>query len=74
MVAGTILLLCISALVSGSEVAFFSLTPKELSRMRESTASRDKAIFLVDSDPDGDAKPVQMFHNKGNWMNPAMSK
>ena len=45
MAAGTILLLCISALVSGSEVAFFSLTPKELSRMRESTASRDKAII-----------------------------
>ena len=45
MAAGAILLLCISALVSGSEVAFFSLTPKELSRMRESTASRDKAII-----------------------------
>jgi hypothetical protein len=37
-------------------------------------ASRDKAIFLVDSDPEGDAKPVQMFYNKGNWMNPAMSR
>ena len=45
MVAGAILLLCISALVSGSEVAFFSLTPKELSRMRESSHSRDKAII-----------------------------
>ena len=41
---------------------------------RHIVASRDKAIFLVDSDPDGDAKPVQMFHNKGNWMNPAMSR
>ncbi|MBR5877556.1 MAG: gliding motility-associated protein GldE [Alistipes sp.] len=45
MAAGTILLLCISALVSGSEVAFFSLSPKELSRMRESANSRDKAII-----------------------------
>ena len=41
---------------------------------RHIVASRDRAIFLVDSDPDGDAKPVQMFYNKGNWMNPAMSK
>ena len=41
---------------------------------RHIVASRDRAIFLVDSDPDGDSKPVQMFHNKGNWMNPAMSK
>jgi hypothetical protein len=41
---------------------------------RHIVAARDKAIFLVDSDPDGDAKPVQMFHNAGNWMNPAMSK
>jgi hypothetical protein len=28
----------------------------------------------VDSDPDGDSNPVRMFHNSGNWMNPAMSK
>ena len=41
---------------------------------RHIVASRDKAIFLVDSDPEGDVKPVQMFHNKGNWMNPAMSR
>ena len=41
---------------------------------RHIVATRDKSIFLVDSDPDGDAAPVQMFHNAGNWMNPAMSK
>ncbi len=40
---------------------------------RHIVASRDKALFLVDSDPDGD-KPVQLFYNKGNWMNPAFSK
>ena len=41
---------------------------------RHIAATRDKAIFLVDSDPDGDSKPVQVFYNSGNWMNPAMSK
>ena len=41
---------------------------------RHIVAARDKAIFIVDSDPDGDSNPVQMFHNSGNWMNPAMSK
>lgn len=41
---------------------------------RHIVAARDKAIFLVDSDPDGDLSPVQMFHNAGNWMNPAMSR
>ena len=40
---------------------------------RHIVASRDKALFIVDADPDGD-KPVQIFYNKGNWMNPAFSK
>ena len=41
---------------------------------RHIVAARDKAIFLVDSDPEGDVAPVQMFFNSGNWMNPAMSR
>lgn len=40
---------------------------------RHIIAARDNALFLVDCDPDGD-KPVQLFYNKGNWMNPALSK
>lgn len=40
---------------------------------RHIVAARDKALFLVDSDPDAE-KPVQMFFNKGNWMNPAFSR
>ena len=40
---------------------------------RHIIAARDKALFLVDADPDGD-KPVQMFYNAGNWMNPVLSK
>ena len=40
---------------------------------RHIVAARDKALFLVDADPDGD-KPVQLFFNSGNWMNPVLSK
>ena len=40
---------------------------------RHVVASRDKALFLVDTDPDAD-KPTQLFHNQGNWMNPACSR
>ena len=40
---------------------------------RHVVASRDKAIFLVDTDLDAD-KPIQIFHNQGNWMNPACSR
>ena len=40
---------------------------------RHVVASRDKALFLVDTDPNADA-PTQIFHNAGNWMNPAFSR
>lgn len=40
---------------------------------RHVVASRDKAIFLVDTDPEADP-PVQIFRNKGNWMNPSFSR
>ncbi len=40
---------------------------------RHLVASRDKALFIVDTIEDGD-KPVQMFYNQGNWMNPAFSR
>ena len=41
----TFALLIISALVSGSEVAFFSLSPQELQSMREKGDTRDKTIL-----------------------------
>ena len=47
MLVGAVLLLCISALVSGSEVAFFALTPRELNRMREGSNQRDKAVLKL---------------------------
>lgn len=52
MLALTIVLLMVSALVSGSEVAFFSLTPKQLRRMSQSSDSRDALIVSLLSDVD----------------------
>ena len=40
---------------------------------RHLIASRDKAMFIIDTDPEGD-KPVQIFRNQGNWMNPAWAR
>ena len=37
---------------------------------RHVVASRDQALFIVDTAPDGD-RPVRLFANGGNWMNPA---
>ncbi len=37
---------------------------------RHVVASRDRALFIVDTAPDGD-RPVRLFANAGNWMNPA---
>ena len=45
MLAVSVLLLCISALVSGSEVAFFSLTHHQKTDMQENGDLRDKAIM-----------------------------
>ena len=47
-----VLLLTLSALVSGSEVAFFSLTPQDLQQMREKGDSRDKTILGLLSNVD----------------------
>lgn len=52
MLACTVLLLVISALVSGSEVAFFSLTPQEKVDMRENGDSRDSVILSLLDDVD----------------------
>lgn len=41
--------------------------------MRHVAASRDKALFVVDTAEDGD-KPRQMFHANGNWIDPTWSR
>ena len=40
---------------------------------RHIVASRDNALFVIDTDPEGD-KPMRLFHNQGNWMNPAWAR
>ena len=40
---------------------------------RHIVASRDNALFIIDTDPEGD-KPMRLFHNQGNWMNPAWAR
>lgn len=52
MIVLTILLLCVSALVSGSEAAFFSLTPSEIQQLKQSEDATDKRIIKMLSDVD----------------------
>lgn len=40
---------------------------------RHLTASRDKAIFIIDTNKDGD-EPRQMFRASGNWTAPSWTK
>jgi TolB protein len=40
---------------------------------RHVVASRDRALFVVDTLEDGD-KPRQIFHAKGNWITPSWSR
>ena len=40
---------------------------------RHVVASRDQALFIIDTAPDGD-RPTRLFRNGGNWMNPAWSR
>lgn len=47
----TILLLFLSALISASEVAFFSLSPKSREELRRSTSARDRAAIQIFDKP-----------------------
>ena len=66
MLVITCLLLCISALVSGSEVAFFSLTPRDKQDMRENADSRDSAILSLIEDVDGLLATILVTNNLVN--------
>ncbi len=44
---GGILLLCMSAFMSSSETAFFSLTPSDIDTLKTSTKSQDKTILRL---------------------------
>ncbi|MEK6616247.1 MAG: gliding motility-associated protein GldE, partial [Bacteroidota bacterium] len=47
----TIILLCLSALISASEVAFFSLSPRNRDELRKSSSSRDKVVLHIYDKP-----------------------
>lgn len=47
MILATVVLLALSALISGSEAAFFSLDAKQIDQIKESRDSRDKAIISL---------------------------
>ena len=58
-----LVLLLISALVSGSEVAFFSLTPSDQQQMRSSGDKRDEAILALRSDVDALLATILVTNN-----------
>ncbi|MBQ1253090.1 MAG: gliding motility-associated protein GldE [Alistipes sp.] len=66
MLAVSVLLLCISALVSGSEVAFFSLTHHQKSEMEDSGDLRDKAILGLLGDVDELLATILVTNNMVN--------
>lgn len=66
MLGVTCLLLLISATVSGSEVAFFSLTPRNLQDMRVKPDARDSAILSLLDDVDSLLATILVTNNLVN--------
>ena len=66
MLATTLILLLMSALVSGSEVAVFSLTPRELQQMRAKPDARDSAILSLLDDVDSLLATILVANNLVN--------
>ncbi|MBR4995140.1 MAG: gliding motility-associated protein GldE [Alistipes sp.] len=66
MMTITVMLLVISALVSGSEVAFFSLSPQQLQQMRDSGNMREKAIISLLGDVDSLLATILVANNLVN--------
>ncbi len=64
--ACTVLLLTISALVSGSEVAFFSLTTREQQDMRAKPDARNRAILSLLDDVDSLLATILVTNNLVN--------
>lgn len=66
LLAGTILLLCISALASGSETAFFSLTHNDIKTLRERNSASSKAILELLSNVDMLLATILVLNNLVN--------
>ena len=66
MLAITVVLLLISALVSGSEVAFFSLSPSDQQSMRQSGDARDEAVMELRGNVDSLLATILVANNLVN--------
>ncbi|MBO5878511.1 MAG: gliding motility-associated protein GldE [Alistipes sp.] len=66
MLAISLVLLLISALVSGSEVAFFSLSPSDQQAMRQSGDARDEAVLELRSNVDSLLATILVANNLVN--------
>ncbi len=66
MLVISLVLLLISALVSGSEVAFFSLSPSDQQAMRQSGDARDEAVLELRSNVDSLLATILVANNLVN--------
>ena len=66
MLAITIVLLLLSALASGSEVALFSLTPRDLQHLREQGDMRSRTILSLLEDVDSLLATILVMNNLVN--------
>ena len=60
---GVGVLLLLSGFASGSEIAFFSLTPKELSELNPEHSSRDKSIQMLRDDSERTLATILITNN-----------
>ena len=60
---GVCVLLLLSGFASGSEIAFFSLTPKELSELNPDHSSRDKSIQMLRDDSERTLATILITNN-----------
>ena len=67
-IALTVLLLALSAIVSGSEIAVFSLTPNDVSHLNESKTSTDRLILQLREDGERTLATILITNNFVNVM------
>lgn len=60
---GVCVLLVLSGFASGSEIAFFSLTPKDLSELNPEHSSRDKSIQMLRDDSERTLATILITNN-----------
>ncbi len=61
-----VILLCCSAFASASEIAFFSLSPKDVEELKKGTHKRDKLILQLREKPDLLLSTLLIFNNLVN--------